>query len=59
MHGGLDMPLVVLPNGRIARMKAVPDRALVIKEPVRTPVVAVKNNTVAMLRAKARGRNGK
>lgn len=53
------MPLVVLPNGRIARMKAVPDRALVIKEPVRTPVVAVKNNTVAMLRAKVRGRNVK
>ena len=53
------MPLVVLPNGRIARVKTIPDRSLVIKEPVRVPVVAVKNNTVAMLRAKARGRNGK
>lgn len=53
------MPLVVLPNGRIARMKAVPDRALVIKEPVRTPVVAVKNNTVAILKANAGRGNGK
>ena len=53
------MPLVVLPNGRIARMKSIPVRALVVKESARQPIAAIKNNTVAMLRAKARGRNGK
>lgn len=59
MYGGLDMPLVVLPNGRIARMKSVPARALVVKEPARPPIAAVKNNTVAILKANARRGNGK
>ena len=53
------MPLVVLPNGRIARMKSVPARALVVKEPARPPIAAIKNNTVAILKANAGRGNGK